>query len=83
MRCLPGPEAAKEDRTALLLVQRLMLGFEIGPSWRGDDALDRLHDWFLNEAPEPITSTALLEEAISAGGRKPRTVDDLIEPRFV
>ena len=82
MRCLPGPEAAKEDRTALLLIQRLMLGFEIGPVWRGDDALDRLHDWFLHEAPGPITSTAMLEEAVSAGGRKPRAGADLTEPRF-
>jgi len=82
MRCLPGPEAAKEDRTALLLIQRLMLGFEIGPDWRGDDALDRLHDWFQNEAPGPITSAALLEEAYSDGGRKPRAGADLTEPRF-
>ena len=84
MRCLPGPEAAKEleDRTALLLIQRLMLGFEIGPVWRGDDALDRLHDWFLHEAPGPITSTAMLEEAISVGSRKPRAGADLTEPRF-
>ena len=82
MRCLPGPEAAKEDRTALLLIQRLMLGFEIGPDWRGDDALERLHDWFQNEAPGPITSTALFEEAYSDGGRKPRAGADLTELRF-
>ena len=82
MRCLPGPEAAKENRTALLLVQRLMLGFEIGPAWRGDDGLDRLHDWFRNEAPGPITSTALLEDAYSSDGRKPRAGADLTEPRF-
>ena len=44
--------------------------------------MDRLHDWFLNEAPGPTTPTALFEEAISAGGRKPRTVADLNAPRF-
>ena len=39
MRCIPIAEVDKEERQALLLIQRMLQGFEIGPDWRGDDAV--------------------------------------------
>ena len=54
MKGLPAWEAEAEERWQVLAMQRLKLGFPLGDEWRGEEALERLREWFRTSAPAPL-----------------------------
>ena len=38
----------------MLAIQRLKLGFPLSDGWRGEEALERLREWFRTSAPAPL-----------------------------
>ena len=50
MKDLPTWEAEAEERW-VLAIQRLKLGFPLSDGWRGEEALERLREWFNFERP--------------------------------